>query len=301
MNNEHNHLKNLVNLGFLVDEKIKDSIESLNEEEFFKLIESLKKENVFMLNEEILKKFHAEDVKILRTAKKLEILSMQEFVKHLNERYAFLQSILMKKLELSNIVSINKADGNVTVIGLIKEMEDKNSYFLVSLEDPTGEIKATIDKKISGKIALDDVIAVMGNINNKILDVEKVLLPDVPLKPVIYSKEQIKIAFSSERKDIKADYLIYGNKIKDNIKNKEIELSNPCIFKIDDVMFLFIKGFDALDVLKKRYVNVENSDFFIEPPPDIVLTDKVNANYKGISIVSENKIINLKTREIVSI
>ena len=40
--NEHSHLKNLINLGFIVDEKLNDRIENLTEEEFYRLIESLK-------------------------------------------------------------------------------------------------------------------------------------------------------------------------------------------------------------------------------------------------------------------
>jgi hypothetical protein len=82
------------------------------------------------------------------------------------------------------------------------------------------------------------------------------------------------------------------------IKKKEIEISNPSIFKIGNVIFLMLIGFDPLDVLKKRYVTIENNDFLIEPSPDIVFTDKdVNTNYKGISIVSKDKMIDLKTRE----
>jgi hypothetical protein len=67
-------------------------------------------------------------------------------------------------------------------------------------------------------------------------------------------------------------------------------------------VFLLLLGFDPLDVLKKRCVSIDNADFLVEPSPDIVFTDKdVNTNYKGISIVSKDKIIDLKTRETQSI
>jgi hypothetical protein len=147
---------------------------------------------------------------------------------------------------------------------------------------------------------LDDVIAVSGEINSKVLNADKIIFPDVPLKPVVFSNDSIRVAFTD--KDVKADYNVYDNKIKDMIKKKEIEISNPSIFKIGNVIFLMLLGFDPLDVLKKRYVTIENNDFLIEPSPDIVFTDKdINTNYKGISIVSENKIIDLKTRETQSI
>jgi hypothetical protein len=58
-------------------------------------------------------------------------------------------------------------------------------------------------------------------------------------------------------------------------------------FKISNVIFLLVLGFDPLEALRKRYINIDNTDFLIEPSPDIVFTDKdINTNYKGVSIVS---------------
>jgi hypothetical protein len=299
--NEHSHLKNLINLGFLVDDRITEKIENLNEEEFFKLIEGLKKESIFIVNENVLKTIVSDEVKVLSSAKRMESFNIQDFVRTLNERYVFLQNILMKKLELSNIVSINKcSDGAASIIGMVKEKEEKGDKFIAVLEDTTGEVQVSIQKKLGEKISLDDVIAVSGEINSKVLNADKIIFPDVPLKPVVFSNDSIRVAFTD--KDVKADYNVYDNKIKDMIKKKEIEISNPSIFKIGNVIFLMLLGFDPLDVLKKRYVTIENNDFLIEPSPDIVFTDKdINTNYKGISIVSENKIIDLKTRETQSI
>jgi hypothetical protein len=299
--NEHSHLKNLINLGFLVDDKITEKIENLNEEDFFKLIEGLKKESIFIVNESVLKTIVSDEVKVFSSAKRMESFNIQDFVRVLNERYVFLQNILMKKLELANIVSINKCnEGAVSVIGMVKEKEEKGDKFIVVLEDPTGEVQVSIQKKLGEKISLDDVIAVSGEVNNKVLNADKIIFPDVPLKPVVFSNDSIRVAFTD--KDVKADYIVYGNKIKDMIKKKEIEISNPSIFKIGNVIFLLLLDFDPLDVLKKRYVSIDNTDFLIEPSPDIVFTDKdINTNYKGISIVSKNKMIDLKTRETQSI
>jgi len=298
----HNHLKNLINLGFLVDEKIADKIEDLNEEELYNLVETLKKENIFIVNEEILRRVFVGEVRILRKFKKTEKITVQDFVKNLNNRYNFLQDILMKKIELSDIVSINKGNvGNLTIIGLVKEKEVKEDRFLISLEDPTGEIKTLATKKLGERINLDDIIAVSGRVTNKKLFIDKLLFPDVPLKPVVYSKESINVVFS-DKKDIETDYLIYDNKIKDKIKNKEYEITNPCIFKINNVVVLLVLGSNPLEVLKKRYVNIENTDFLIKPSPDIVFTDQeINTNYKGISIVSKDKIIDLRTRKVTDV
>ncbi len=299
--NEHSHLKNLINLGFLVDDKITEKIENLNEEEFFKLIEGLKKENIFIVNENVLKTIVSDEVRVLGAIKKVERFNMQDFVRTLNDKYIFLHSLLMKKLELSNIVSINKcSEGTTSIIGMVKEKEERGDNFVISLEDTTGEVQVSISKKLGEKISLDDVIAVSGEMNNKVLKAGKILFPDVPLKPVVFSGDSVRVAFTE--KDVKADYVVRSNRIADKVKKKEQEITSPCIFKIGNVVFLLLLGFDPLDVLKKRYVSIDNADFLVEPSPDIVFTDKeINTNYKGISIVSLGKLIDLRTREVQSI
>ena len=301
MNN--NHIKSLINLGFLVDESTKSTLEKLSEEDFYKTVENLKRENIFIITNDIIKKFLTDEVKILKTFKPNKKFTIQDYVKMLNERYNNLQEILVKKLELTNVVSINKcSSGYVSVIGFVKEKEEKNEELVTSLEDQTGEIKIIIPKNLGEKLMLDDIVAVSGNINNKILFAEKLFYPDVPLRPVNYTSEPTKIAFLTEHKKVDAEYVVYKNKIEDKIKNKKYEITNPCVFEVGNVVILFVFGYDPLDVLRKRYINIENSDFIIEISPDILFTDKdINTNYKGISIVSLNKIIDLKTREVQNI
>jgi len=295
-----NHIKNLISLGFLVEENTKDILEKLNEEDFFKVIENLKRENIFIITNDVIKKFLTEEIKILKAFKLNKKFTIQDYVKMLNERYSHLQGILVRKLELTNIVSINKcSSGNVSVIGLVKTKEEKNEEFIISLEDQTGEIKVVTPKNLGEKLSLDDVIAVSGNINNKILFAEKLLYPDVPLRPVNYTSESIKIAFLIDNKKVDAGYVIYKDRIEDKIKHKIYEITNLSIIKIKNIIVLIAFGVDPFDILKKRFVNIENTDFLIDIVPDILFTDKdINTNYKGISIVCQNKIIDLKTREV---
>jgi DNA polymerase II small subunit/DNA polymerase delta subunit B len=296
----HSHVKNLVNLGYLVDQEIVDLIENLNENDFYKLVEDLKKENLFLINKDLINKVVVSDVKIIKNFIPVKKFTVQDFVRNLNERYIALQSILLKRVEFSDLVSINKiSNGNASIIGLIKEKTEKDENLLVTLEDSTGDIQAIVPKNLGEKLVLDDVVAVSGRINNKIF-VDKLIYPDVPIRPVNYSFNSIKIAFL-ENKESDADYLIYREKIIDKIKNKIYTITNPCLVEIGGVVILVLLGFNPLDVLRKRYINIENTDFLVEPVPDIIFTDKdVNANYKGITIVSLNKTIDLKTREIQS-
>lgn len=297
---EHNHIKNLVNLGFIVDEKASSRIETLNEEDFFRLIEALKKDNAFIVDENYLKKLFSQEVKVVSVLKKRESFTVQDLVKSLNERYSFLQSLLVKKLELSDVVSINKiGSSEVTVIGMVKSKCEKDDKFFLTIEDPTGEIDAVISKNLGEKISEDDVLAVSGRLGIKTMIIDRLMFPDVVIKPVVFTEESFRVSFGE--KDAKADYQVMATKVVDNLKKKSTPISSPCAFKIGDVSFLLLLGFDPLDALKKRYVKAGEEFLLIDAQPDVVITDSANSNYKGISIVSLDRIIDLKTREVQSI
>jgi hypothetical protein len=296
----HNHVKNLINLGYLVEESIVNLIENIDEDNFYRLIEGLKRENSFLVTNDLIKKILVRDVNIIKEFNHVKKFTMQDVVKNLNERYSLLQSILLKRVEFSDLVSINKvSSGNASVIGLVKDKTEKEEDFAVILEDPTGDIQALIPKSIGEKLTLDDVVAASGRINNKILFADKLIYPDVPIRPVNYTSDSVKIAFLEEGKDCDANYVFSIDKLKDKIKNKTYKINSPCLIEVEGILILIVLGFNPLDILRKRYVNIENNDFIIEPVPDIIFTDKdINTNYKGITIASSNKVIDLKTREI---
>ena len=292
------HLEELVNLGFLVEESSKEYIEKLDGKKFQKLVKHLKEEKPFIVSKELISNILAREIEILKQFRPIEEFTVQDFVGVLNKRYSFLQNILLGKVELKNIVSINKvSNGNISVIGLVKDMLIKNGKRDVVLEDPTGYIDALVDAKLTEKLVLDDVVAVTGRISGKFLYAEKVFFPSVPLRPVNYSKEDIKVAFTDKKVD--ADYIIRKDGLEDRVKRKNCNISMPCTLKINDVIILVAPSFDPMEIINKRYINIDNIDFLIDPVPDIIFTDKkVNMSYKGISILSKDNVINLKTRKV---
>lgn len=296
------HLERLVEQGFLVEEDLKKAIEDLDENKFKQVLDFLKKEKPFMVSRELLNQILAREIEILSQFEVKDTFTVQDFVEGLNKRYDFLQKILLCKVELKNIVSINKiSNGNVSVIGLVKDILEKNQNRVVILEDPTGYIETLVDSKLASKLALDDVVAVTGKVNNKILFVDKLFFPSIPLRPVKYSENSIKVAFLPEKK-VDANYIIHKDKIEDRVKKKAYKISIPCIVKIGEVSILVISGPNPIETINKRYLNIDRVDFLIDPVPDIVFTDtEVNMSYKGISIVTKNKIIDLKTREVKDI
>jgi len=299
----HSHVKNLTNLGFFVDEFVVRLIESLNENDFYKLVEEVKKENPLIVNKEFINKVIINDVKIIKNLVPINKFTVQDFTKNLNEKYSCLQNILLRRVEFSDLVSINKlSNGNASIIGLVKDKIEKEEGLFVTLEDSTGDVQVIVPKILGEKLCLDDVVAVSGKINNKVVSADVLVYPDVPIRPVNYTSKSVKIAFLEANREYDSDYIFYREKILDKIKGKTHITTSPYISEVDGVVILTLLGLNPLDTIRKRYVNIESTDFIIDPIPDIIFTDKdISTNYKGITIVSINKVIDLKTREVSNI
>ncbi|MBN2203332.1 MAG: hypothetical protein JW700_04075 [Candidatus Aenigmarchaeota archaeon] len=296
-----NHLEELIKQGFLVEEDAKESIEKIDEKAFDKLIKHLKQEKPFIVTGSIVDKILAEDIEIIKQFEEKKVFTVQDYVNALNKRYGFLQDLLMKKVELKNIVSINKvSQGPVSVIGMVKDIVAKNSGKTVVMEDPTGYIDVVMDSKMIERLVLDDVIAVFGQAKNKVVFAEKVLFPSIPLRPVNLSKKPIKVAFSDKKLDV--DYVVSKDCVFDNKKQSKHKVSSPYMFSIGNINIMFLTGAKPIDILNKRYLNINRIDFLIDPIPDVIFTDQeISMSYKGVSIVPKNSIIDLMTRKIEKI
>ncbi len=297
-----NFLKELLNQGFLIKEDAVEIIKELNEEKIKKLLEELKKTQTFILSKDIIKKILSSEVEILKEFEPRKSFSIQEYVKQLNERYNFLQNILLKKLELTNVISINKrSKGKISVIGFVKEKKEKDNEFLITLEDPTGDIDILVKEEDWKKLELDDVIAVSGFYSEKLI-ANKIFYPDIPLRTASHTKDKILVAFLKDEKECEAHYKVFFDKVFDNLKNKKIKVKTPAFLKIENIIILIAPDLDGSELLKKRFVNLKKTDFLIDPIPDILFTNKGEIkNYKGVTIVLPNNIINLKTRDITPI
>jgi len=323
-----NYVKDIMALGVLIDPEANKKLTQLSENEVSKIIDRTREERPLILTCEIIDNFMKKtSFKIIKTHIKPKKMSVQEYTDMLNKRYEFAQDILLKKVELTNIVSINKCtDGKVSVIGMVKTKEQNNGNIILEIEDKTGTVRTIVAKDIGEKIILDDIIAVTGNFNNKLLFGEKVVYPDVPLRKVNYSNANTKISFIinhdfSKETHIEGDYIFVGNcdnverlkelyprtKVfiisdKDVIDGNLQYISNPTYVEVDGIIFLVMFDYDPLNAIKKRFLPIGNSDFIIDPIPDVIFTNKdINANYKSITITSEKCVMNLKDRNITKI
>ena len=316
-------LKQMMDMGILVEPLVSERMNALSPNQLSIVVDKVKTERPLVLTEQILEKYlKSSYFKILRNMSVTKRLTIQDFTETINKRYDFVQNLLMRKVELTNIVSINKCNsGKLTVIGMVKKKEPSNGNFVLELEDKTGTLNAVVSKDLAEKTSIDDTIAVYGNYNNKILFGEKVVYPDVPLRKVTYSKVDSKIMFIinqdlSNKVETDADYIFVGNcdnaeRAKEHYPLAKIfiisdenktegsvnYITKQSFVEIDGVVVLVLFDTDPLSALRKRFISINNSDFLIDILPDIVLTNKmINTNYKSISILGEKTQINLKTR-----
>ena len=146
------------------------------------------------IKEELLKRYPLEvTFNYEEVEKKRDI---QDFVSYFNARYKSIRNILTQRQELSSLVSIGKLrnasqNEKVAFVGMISDkIETKNGNMMLTMEDPTGEIKVLISKnkkevmELSKDLVLDEVIGITGKSSDKIVFADNFYLPEVP-----YTKE----------------------------------------------------------------------------------------------------------------
>ncbi|MBR9682903.1 MAG: hypothetical protein GOV02_04455 [Candidatus Aenigmarchaeota archaeon] len=323
------YLKKIIDLGVLVEPDAVEKMKTLSAEDLSSVISKIENERPLILSENVINQYLKKTKMIvLKQINPKSSFSVQDFVDEINERYSFLQNILLGKINNEDMVSINKCGrGRASVIGMVKNIEEKDDTFVIDVEDTTGSIQTVIQKEQGKRIEKDDVIAITGNINNKILFATNVVFPDVPLGSPNKSETETRVGFIVDHSfekcpEIDADYLILYN--CENISHVEKDLpfvklivvngdkdpkvdniDSPCLIDIDGIKILLAIGNDSLKTLKKRYVIQNNAFFALDPVPDIVFTEKsidsTQVNYKGISIIQRNNVVNLAKREISEI
>lgn len=156
------------------------------------IIEDVKKpDNIIVLDKEevgssvVVLKNYKEDY-----SKKREV---SDFVKYFRNRYESLKKILLIRPELSGVVSVGrvldrKESDYVSVIGFVSnKVITKKGNIMLEIEDPTGSIKAVVIKTrkeiydIAKDLVCDEVVGIIGNSGDKIIFVNNIVFPEVPI------------------------------------------------------------------------------------------------------------------------
>lgn len=117
---------------------------------------------------------------------------VKDFTSLFLSRYRFLNNLLCGRQELQSVLSISrilakKERETVSLIGMVSEIKTtKNDNLIVTLEDPTGQIKVLFSKNkgeiyLAAKdLTLDEVVGLSGTYHDKILFADSIVWPDLP-------------------------------------------------------------------------------------------------------------------------
>lgn len=109
-------------------------------------------------------------------------LGTEDFISFYTSKYEKMNNIITQRLNKS-FISLNKLDSmrsEVYVIGLVKDIKEKNSKKVVELEDLTTTIPIIFDD--IEDLELDDVVAVNAISAGNVLFGKKIIYPDIPLR-----------------------------------------------------------------------------------------------------------------------
>lgn len=117
---------------------------------------------------------------------------VEDFTNFFLSRYRFLENILRHRKELAGILTIKRIlqkneKEKIALIGIIKEIgETKTGNLVITVEDPTGEIKIIVSKSKSEiflnakDLVVDEVVGVAGVYYDKVIFADSFVWPDIP-------------------------------------------------------------------------------------------------------------------------
>jgi DNA polymerase II small subunit len=120
--------------------------------------------------------------------------TMKDFVNYFNKRFEVLRKMLMNRPELVNLLSINKLlnkreKDNASIIGLVTEKSiTRAKNIMLKIEDTTGQISVVVNQtkkelyELAKNLVEDEVVAISGFNDDKIIFCNKILQPDVTYK-----------------------------------------------------------------------------------------------------------------------
>jgi DNA polymerase II small subunit len=198
------------------------------------------------------------DIQIVKeyhdTPKKRDV---QDFIIYFNNRYEAIKKLLRNRPELTNLTSISRVlkkreREQISIIGMVRDIQmTKNKNLSITVEDTTGLVKVLINKnkpelyEEAKNIVLDEVIGVEGVNSEKIIFVNKIVWPDVPInKELKKSAEECYALFLSDL-HIGSNYFLYNEFDKfikwingklGNDKQKEVAKKIKYIFIVGDLI-----------------------------------------------------------------
>lgn len=212
-----------------------------------------------------LPKKEIEQVEVIKKPNSFKILSsyilpskkigVEDFVRHLRNRFSILKGILQEHSELQNLTSINKISGqrqNISIIAVVFDKRiTKNKNLLLEVEDLTGRITLLVNAnkqdvfEKAKTIVFDDILGFRCSGNNEILFVNDIIFPDAMIPERKKSPIEEYAAFTADlhvgsARFLEANFLKFINWLNSETgSEKQREMAR-------NVKYLFIVG-DCVD------------------------------------------------------
>jgi len=232
-----NLIKEFLSYGYQLDS---DAIDFLlkNENKIGKIISFLRTEKPreLILNSEklenILSKIPISFEILERDFTSKEIISIEDLTEFFVKRYSKIRNLLSKRMELPNLISINKLTSRTkkfSLVVMIKEILDDK----IVVEDNSGQLELNLQRMKFPFLVKDEVVGIVCNKEEENTNVENIISPDIPFKKdITTTKENINCFFISGL-NLEKEHKI------NNFENISEELKN------DDNIFFILGGISS--------------------------------------------------------
>lgn len=133
---------------------------------------------------------------------------VDDWVNCFKDRYEKIKDILKNRAELQGALSIKRALGSkkedVAIIGMVKEFfTSNNDNFILTIEDPTGEIKGCVSPskdtiEDAHKVVEDEVIGIKGTKSDDFIYIDEIIFPNIPNTEGGKTDEEVYAVFTSD-------------------------------------------------------------------------------------------------------
>ena len=210
-------------------ERLKPFLESIAKEE--KIPFNINKQTILKVTE----KEYIPNFERIKSSRYKEKFSVQDMVSFVNKRYVEIKKILSKRMDLINLISINKISDKTkkfSIIAITREINRNQNHLTV--EDNTGRIELKLSEKTKENIKNiyeDEVIGLICEKENGSVLVTNIVFPDIPLRREINRTEkEINCLFISD---------LHLGQANPTLEKKLIEH----LIKLDDKnLFIFLLG-----------------------------------------------------------
>lgn len=173
---------------------------------FFLNLLKQEKEQPTIITNNIIEKFLKGVPSEIKILKNFEITSKPQSIEHLtkffNKRYEDIKKILSRRIELVNLISINKISEKTKKFSLITLLKEKYNDGSLIIEDPTGTTTVYYknkDKMDFDFLVNDEVVGLVCERKNNDILINRVIWPNTPLKKeVAMTSTEINCLFISD-------------------------------------------------------------------------------------------------------